>query len=155
MMPLALSVALCVSSAGESGELTPDKVAQIRADRDKAYAEIDKKYGGRKPAELTAADQRAREQARSAASLEVIKKAGTDDKTFSRYEATMSRDEHAAELKAEAKLKQTPATESEPEITYGNDSNEPVITEGAAGAQMKSAKKAAAKKASPKKRSRK
>lgn len=151
MMSLALSVALWISGAGESSELTPQKVAQIHAERDKAYTEIDKKYGDKKPAQLTAAERNEREKERRAASLGIIKKAGTDDKAFSRYEATMSREDRAATQKAEADLKQAGEREGdEPEITYDNDSEGPVITESRAGSGKKSPKKTPNKSAAKK-----
>ncbi len=119
MNATVLTALLLLSSGAESTELTPEKVSQIHAEQAKAHAAIDKKYGDKKLSELTSDERRDREKERRAASLHVLEQSGTDDKTFSRYEATLSREERTAVKTAEDKLKTSAEQPQEPEIIDG------------------------------------
>lgn len=162
MISLVLIITLAplgADAADVSSELTPEKVAAIRQEQSKAFAAIDRKYGNKKQAELTAEERKAREQERNAASRAVMEKAGTDDKTFSRYEARLNKEERSQMKQEEARLhrvQQSSATAQEPE-----ESVEPELLTGEAADEVLGTtrepppvKAVGSKKASKKKRGR-
>ncbi|MBX7114073.1 MAG: hypothetical protein K1X64_07035 [Myxococcaceae bacterium] len=155
MNATVLTVWLLLSSDAESTALTPEKVAQIHADQAKAHAAIDKKYGEKKLSELTTEERQAREKERSAASLHVFEQAGTDDKTFSRYEATLSREQRSRVKAAEDKLKATPEEPRQPEIIDGVEEGPEIVGAEPAIVATKAEKKSKAASKKAKKRHKK
>ena len=141
MNATVLTALLLLSSGAESTELTPEKVSQIHAEQAKAHAAIDKKYGDKKLSELTSDERRDREKERRAASLHVLEQSGTDDKTFSRYEATLSREERTAVKTAEDKLKTSAEQPQEPEIIDGVEDGPEIESDEATVAAPKTEKK--------------
>lgn len=128
-------------AAPAAADLDPQKVAEIRADQKAALKEIDKKYGDKKPSELSKKEARERALEQEKARSEVLEKHQVDEKELSRYTARMSRKEQAAaesaekdlEKKAEAKKAAKKGPE-EIKIQRGFSDEQPVELEAAEGA---------------------
>jgi hypothetical protein len=85
-------------------DLTPDKAAKIERDKSKAMDAIDKKYGNKKPNELSSDERKAIAQERSAAEHQALEKNGSSEKAYTRYQSKMSKEERAASKNAGEKL---------------------------------------------------
>ncbi len=85
-------------------DIDPETVAKVQHDRDKAMADINKKYGDRKSSELSQDERRDMIADQQAADQKVLEKNRVDAKEMARYEATMSLDERAAAKAAKEKL---------------------------------------------------
>lgn len=77
-------------------EVSPQKAAEVGRDRQKALDDVSKKYGGRKPSELSSEERRERVKDESAAVSKVMEQHGVNAKDLARYEATSSPKERAA-----------------------------------------------------------
>ena len=93
MNRLVLAVVLLASTLALAGDLDPKKAAEIRRDREKAMAEIDKKYGKGK---LSKADLNAKAQEQNAAEEKILSAHGVSAKEYGRYEGKMSKADRAA-----------------------------------------------------------
>ena len=91
-----LLTALLLTCSAYADDLTPENMAKIQNEQAKANEAIDKKYGNKKPSELSADDRRQMMKDKSAAEREVLEKHGTDPKSFARASSKMSRDDRAA-----------------------------------------------------------
>jgi len=85
-------------------ELTPEKIAAIRRDEQKAQAKVDAAYGNRKPSEMSNEERQKAAREQQAAGLGVMEKHGVSDKEYSRHVARMSPEEREAVEQAEKKL---------------------------------------------------
>ena len=85
-------------------ELTPEKIAAIRRDEQKAQEKVNAAYGNRKPSEMSNEERRQAIQDQQQAGLAVMEKHGVSDKEYSRQVARMGRDEREAVKQAEQKL---------------------------------------------------
>jgi hypothetical protein len=101
MKRLVLCAVLLSAGMSFAGDLSPAKAAQIKNDREKAMADIAKKYDGKKGKN----DQKARAAEENAAEQSVLSKHGVSAKEWGRYDATQSRAERAETEKATADLK--------------------------------------------------
>jgi len=91
----ALVVSLVVGGAWAE-EVSPQKAAEVGRDRQRALDEVSKKYGGRKPSELSSEERRERVKDEAAAVSKVMQQHGVGAKDLARYEATSSPSERAA-----------------------------------------------------------
>lgn len=105
MKNLMLVLLLLGVSSTVLAELDPQKAAKIAADREAALADVQKKYGNKKPSELSNDERRAMMKEQSDAESKVLNDNGVNAKEWSRYEATQSREDRAATEKAKAELK--------------------------------------------------
>lgn len=104
---LASALAALVAQAGD--DITPEKRAQLQRDQAKAAAAVEKKYGNKKPNELSADERRSLTRERAEAEKEVLDKAGVDSKEFARSGARQSREDRAS---TEAAAKELDAKEA-------------------------------------------
>lgn len=95
-MRLAALTCLVAFSAWAADELPPDQVAKLKREQKASAQAVEKKYGNKKPSELSAEERKALAKEKAAAEREVLEKAGVDPKAFARQEAGMSRSERAA-----------------------------------------------------------
>src|SRR3954468_729722 len=77
-------------------DLTPQKAAQVEKDREKAMADVAKKYGNKKSSELSPDERREMIQDQRAAENGVLEKNGVDAKDMARYQTKMGADDRAA-----------------------------------------------------------
>ena len=80
---------------------TPEQVAKIQHDVQKAQDEVDKKYQGR---QLSAEERKQQIKDRGAAEGTVLEKAGVDRKEYARASAKLSKDDRAAVESEKVKL---------------------------------------------------
>lgn len=92
MRSLILAAAL-VSLPALAGDLSPEEVAKIRADKKAATEAVDKKYAGKK---LSSSERKEMEKEKNEAAQKVLDKAGVDAKSFARQESKMGREDAAA-----------------------------------------------------------
>jgi hypothetical protein len=132
-MSLALVASLLLA------ELSPEQLAKVQHERDKAMADVAKKYGGKQSSELSQDERREMIKEQRDAESRVLEKAGVDPKEIARYEARLSLDDRAATKAAKQQIEEKEKREaaekekkSEPQeipIQRGfNDSN-PVTLE--------------------------
>lgn len=76
-------------------DLTPEKRAKLQRDQQKAAEAVNKKYGDKKPSEMSAEERKSLMKDKAAAEREVLEKAGVDPKDFARSTSKMSREEKA------------------------------------------------------------
>lgn len=103
-IPALLLVASVLSSSARAEELSPEVVAKIEHEQEKALAEVDKRYEGKKSSELDAAQRRERIREEAQARQAALDKLGVDSKAYARYSARMGRDEVAQSKSARQKL---------------------------------------------------
>lgn len=89
-----IAFALLLTLAAD--DLNPEKAAKIQKDRDKAMADVAKKYGNKKSSELSQDERREMIRDQREADSAVLDKHGVDAKDFARYEAKMSLQDRAA-----------------------------------------------------------
>jgi hypothetical protein len=97
-------------------ELTPEKLAAIRRDEQKAQAKVNEAYGNRKPSEMSNEERRQAIQDQQKAGLEVLEKHNVSDKAYSRQVARMGRDEREAVKQAEQQLEAQEKAAKEAEL---------------------------------------
>lgn len=102
---LSTTLLLLSSASAFAGDLDPEKAAQIQEDREKALAEVKKKYGNKKPSELSNAERSAMAKEQAEAEQKALQKNGVTAKEWSRYETTQSKSDRAATEKAREDLK--------------------------------------------------
>ena len=76
-------------------DLTPAKRAKLQKEQQKAAEAVEKKYGNKKPSELSADERRSLMQEKAAAERAVLEKEGVDPKEFARSGMKQSREERA------------------------------------------------------------
>lgn len=106
MRLLALATLGFAVTAFAGDDLSPDQRAKILNDQKKAGAAVEKKYGNKKPSELSPDERRAMAKEKADAEREVVEKAGVDPKEFARSTMRMGRDEKADTDAAQKKLEQ-------------------------------------------------
>ncbi len=145
---LLAALSLAAPAFGADDVLNPEKAAKIDRDTDKALKEVDKKYGNKKPSELTSDERKAVIQERAAAERAVLDKHNVDPKTFTNYSARQTREERAATKQAgqaleaqekaaeadKAKEKEKAGGPKEITIQRGGGDNNPIIMEEKEGA---------------------
>ncbi len=123
-------------------DLDPKKAALIEHDQQKAYDEIDKKHGNKKPSELSSDERREIIHERAAAEQAVFDKQQVSPKDYTQYTAKMGLDDRAEMKDAAKQLKEKDEAaaqkKEEPQkeipIQHGfNDAN-PVVMDEKAGA---------------------
>jgi hypothetical protein len=117
MAPLALILSLLAAD-----DLTPAKAAQVQHDRDKAMADIDKKYGNKQPSELSQDERREMIRDQREAEDKVLEKHGVNAKDMARYEARMNLGERDA---AKAELKKIEKKEEDDKKAAAEKANQP------------------------------
>jgi hypothetical protein len=112
------------------GQITPEQLAQVQVDRDKAQAEVQKKYGDRQPSELSQDERRDMIQEQRDAEDAVIAKSGLDPKELARYEAKLSLEDRAATRAAKQEIEDKEKREAEKkakqEAEKAEKANQPV-----------------------------
>lgn len=104
-MRLLLAAALVVPFAVRAEPPSPEDLAKIQYEQEKAAADVEKKYGDKKPSELSPEERRAMIKERAAAEREVLDKHGVDPKEYARAQAKQSVDDRARQRAAAEKLK--------------------------------------------------
>jgi hypothetical protein len=92
MRSLFVSVLLLGFSAFAGDELSPEKLGQLEHEQNKAAAEVDKKYGNKKPSELSSDERREMIREKAAAEQAVLDKNGVDKKDYVHAQTRMNRD---------------------------------------------------------------
>lgn len=110
-MTRALALLTCLLSLAAFAELTPEKAAEVARDRQKAIDAVAKKYGNKKSSELTPDERRQIIRDENDAVSKVLEQHGVGAKEFSRYEATASKDQRAAQKDRAAALDKKDADE--------------------------------------------
>ena len=134
MIAFALLLALAAD------DLSPEKAAKVQKDREKAMADVAKKYGNKKSSELSQDERREMIRDQRAAETAVLDKNGVDPKEFARYEAKMSLNDRAATKAERERLdrkeqddkkaaEQQQSGPREIQIQRGFDDNNPVTLE--------------------------
>ncbi len=93
MRALFVSALLLAFSAFAGDELSPEQLGQIEHEQNKAAAEIDKKYGNKKPSELSQDERRQMIREKAAAEQSVLDKHGVDKKDYVHAQTRMNRDD--------------------------------------------------------------
>jgi len=86
---------LLAASLASAGELSPAQKAKIQHEQQKAMAEVGKKYGNRKPSELSNAERRAMAQEQAEADKKVLERNGVSQKEWALSNLRMGRSEKA------------------------------------------------------------
>ena len=127
---------LCLA-LGADEPLAPEKSAAIEREQQKAQAEIDAKYGNKKPTELSREERSQRAKDLAEADKAVLDKNGVDPKQWARESLKKDRAEYAQnkqavkdleekEKAAEAKKKADAAGPKEVEVQRGVSEQNPV-----------------------------
>lgn len=136
-MMLALALVLTLGA----DELTPDKAAQVQHDRDKAMADVSKKYGNKKSSELSSDERREMIRDQREADKQVLEKNGVEAKDMARYEARMNLSDREATKAAKERIEQKEAADKkaaeakakaqpqEVQVQRGFNDNNPVTLE--------------------------
>ena len=145
-MRVTLILCCLATAVWADDELTPEKSAKIEREKTKALDAVDKKYGNKKPSELSNDERREVIRDHATAEREVLEKNGTSAAAYTRYTGHMNREDRAATKAADAKLEEKEkraAAEKEKAAAAGpkeipiqrgfNDSN-PVVLEEKPGA---------------------
>jgi hypothetical protein len=111
-MSLAL-IALCLAFVADE-PLSAEKTAVISREQEKAQAEVDAKYGNKKPTELSADERRQQAKDRAAAEQQVLDKNGVSAKEWARESLRKDREQFAQqkELKKQLIEKEKAAAEA-------------------------------------------
>ena len=95
MRPLLLASMLAALLA-HAEDMPPEKRAALAHDQQKASDAVDKKYGNKKPSELSADERKSMMKEKAGAQREVLEKAGVDPKEFARSGSKLGREEKAS-----------------------------------------------------------
>lgn len=112
-MRLFILASLFTALVVHAEDLTPEKRAKLQRDQQKASEAVEKKYGNKKPFELSAEERRSLLKEKQAAEREVLEKAGVDPKQYARSESKMSREEKADTDAASKNLEAKEASDQE------------------------------------------
>ncbi|MFT3840007.1 MAG: hypothetical protein QM723_23670 [Myxococcaceae bacterium] len=93
MRTLFVAVVLSAFTAFAGDELSPEKLGQIEHEQNKAAAEVEKKYGNKKPSELSSDERKQMIKDRAAAEQAVLDKHGVDKKDYVHAQTRMNRDD--------------------------------------------------------------
>lgn len=111
---LTASTALLVVLLGaEPAGVAPDRAAAIALDQKAAQEEVAKKYGGKKPSELSNAERAQMVRDQAAAEQKVLDKHGVDAKTWARQQMAQSPQQAAAQKQREEQLAEKRKAEAE------------------------------------------
>jgi hypothetical protein len=122
-------------------DLSPEQLAKVQHDRDKAMADVSKKYGDKKPSELSQDERRDMIKDQREAESRVLDENGVDPKEVARYEARLSLDDRAATKAAKQKIEEKEKRDAEEKekkskegsgeipIQRGFNDNNPVVLE--------------------------
>ena len=132
-----IAFALLLTLAAD--DLTPEKAAKVQKDRDRAMADVAKKFGNKKSSELSQDERREMIRAQRSAETEVLEKHNVDAKELARYEAKMNLNDRAA-TKAERerldkkeqddkKAAESPSGPKEIQVQRGFSDTNPVTLE--------------------------
>lgn len=92
LLPLSLLLAASLAAAAD---LSPAQKAKIHREQQKELEALDKKYGNRKPSELSNAERRALAQEQSEAEKKVLERNGVSQKEWALSSLRMGRGEKA------------------------------------------------------------
>lgn len=135
---LILAALSLAAPAFADDELNPEKVAKIERDTEKALEKVDKKWGNKKPSELTSDERKQVIQERAAAEREVFEKNNVDAKAYTKYTSRQTKSERAATKEASARLEEQEKTDAaqaqkDKETKQQGGPKEIVIQRGGAG----------------------
>jgi hypothetical protein len=122
---------LALPSFASAEAPSPEDVAKIQFEQQKANADIDKKYGNKKPSELSNDERREMMKEKAAAERDVLDKHGVSAKDFARTQAKQSLDDRAKtrdandKLQKDASAKKPAADDNGVIIEKGNGSANP------------------------------
>jgi hypothetical protein len=105
-MRTLLVAALVLSSSLALADITPEQAATVDREKQKALDDVAKKYGNKKPSEMTNDERRAKMADETEAVNKVLDKNGVSAKEYSKFEATASSaDRQAAKASGAAQEK--------------------------------------------------
>lgn len=132
-MRIVTLVTALLSFCAFADDVDPETIAKIRSEQKDARAEVDKKYGNKKPSELSAAERKQMAKDKNEAELKVLGKNNVDPKDFARAEAKMGKDDRAAAEAAEKKLEKQKEQAKADEAKKKEGKKEIVIEKGGKG----------------------
>ncbi len=131
---LLLAALVFAAPALAGDDLSPEKVAQIERDTDKALKAVDKKFGNKKSSELSSDERKEIIKERSATEKAVLEKHNVEPRAYISYTARQSRADRAATKEAgEALEAKEHAAQAEKEKLAAGGPKEIVIQRGGAG----------------------
>jgi hypothetical protein len=141
MRRLALAVAL-LAQAALAAELTPQQLALIKREEQKALDQVNAAHGDKKPSELSSEERRQIIEEQQKASREVLERYGVSPKDYAKASANMAggqraqveAEERALAAKEEQERRAAAAKKAEP--------SEPVIEYGTPGSGAQKGKAA-------------
>jgi hypothetical protein len=111
-MPDSFALALVVVLLG-ADPIPPDQAAAIALDQKAAQAEVQKKYGDKKPSELSNSERTQLIRDQAAAERKVLEKYGVDPKAWARQQMAQSPQQAAAQKTSEQQLAEQRAKQGE------------------------------------------
>jgi hypothetical protein len=137
------ALALLLAVAG----LTPPEIAAIERDQARAQAEVEKRYGDRKPGELSPEERRAKAQEEAQAQRRVLEQHGVEPHEWALAQARQTRQQRAEVKEAAQALAEKEQAEAERAAKPGGDPGpvqvqrgisdaNPVVLETAEGAPV-------------------
>jgi hypothetical protein len=103
-MRTLFALTLLASLSVRADPPTPEEIAKVQREQKAADAEVEKKYGNKKPSELSQDDRRQMIKDKSEAERNVLDKNNIDAKEFARTQARQSLQDRAATKAAAEKL---------------------------------------------------
>ena len=129
-----LLASFLAAAVAHADDFTPEQRAKLQNDQKRASAAVEKKYGNKKPSDLSADERRALAKEKSDAEREVLDKAGVDPKDFARSEARMTRQEKTATDAARKSLEEKDAAGEKDGAKKASGKKEVVVEKGGKGA---------------------
>jgi hypothetical protein len=112
MRAFSLGILLTFSpTVALAAELTPERVAEIKRDEQKALDKVNESHGNKKYSQMSNAERRQVAKEQEAATKEVLAKHGVDAKEYARYSAKLSRDDQGRVKTAEKAIETREAKE--------------------------------------------
>lgn len=134
MRTAALAAALFSLCAFAGDELDPQTIAKIRSEQKEARAEVDKKYGNKKPGELSSAERKQMAKEKNEAELKVLEKNRVEPKDYARAEAKLGKDDRAAADAEEKRLEKEKEGAKAADGKKKDGKKEVVVEKGGKGA---------------------
>lgn len=118
-----------VSRAGD--ELSPDTAASVEHDQQKALDKIDEQHGNKTLKEMSPEERREYFQEQRKAKKDVLEKHGLDDKAYSRYDSSLSKQDREDKKAAAERLEKRDKEEAEKKASAKKEEpKEPIIQRG-------------------------
>lgn len=139
---LLLSLGVALPTSGRAEDLTPEQLASIHRDEQKALDQVSAAHGNKPSSELSSSERRQLVHEQQEASRKVLEAHGVSAKDYARQTARMGPQgneqvataEKALEAQEKAAQKKKPAGNGEIQVQLGVDENHPVTLEEQEGA---------------------